>query len=147
MLKRIREGFNAEDGFTLVELMLVVAILGILAGIAVPQLTGVRDEAKRGTLQSAAGNIRNALERHKAIEGTYPSGTGDQSITSMSELDDVVNNTDFSTMNEEITVSSYENDDGNYTLTIYHNGITGDGTNGVDITPGGIEPTTVTVSE
>ncbi|SHM24403.1 type II secretion system protein [Halanaerobium congolense] len=49
---------GGEKGFTLIELLVVIAVLGILAGIAVPRLTGVRDQAVYASGKSALGNLR-----------------------------------------------------------------------------------------
>ena len=88
MLKRIRERLSAEAGFTLIELMLVVAVLGIIAGIAVPQITGVRNKAAMGKLESTANAIRNAMEREKSMssDGTYPDVSNADSLSSLSGL-------------------------------------------------------------
>ena len=69
---------SSEAGFTLIELMLVVAVLGIIAGVAVPQITGVRGEAALGALKSTASTIRNAMERERSMadDGNYPTFDG-----------------------------------------------------------------------
>ena len=93
MLKQIREMLSREEGFTLVELMLVVAILGIIAGVAIPRITGVRDEAQIAALRSSANTIRNAMERQFSIDGQYPTLS---STANLSNLNDDIDNTDIS---------------------------------------------------
>jgi len=65
-----------KNGFTLVELMLVVGIMGILAGVLIPQLTGLQNRAKDTGIISAAGSIRTALRVYYTEKGHYP-GPGD----------------------------------------------------------------------
>lgn len=63
---------NKQTGFTLLEVMIVIAILGMIAGLVVPNLMGQSDEAK---LQSTAIEIRNlesTLDMYKLKGGTYP---------------------------------------------------------------------------
>ena len=62
--RRMRERENGERGFTLIELMVVVMIIAILVGIAIPAFLGAR---KRAQDTAAKSNLRNALvvgDRH-----------------------------------------------------------------------------------
>ena len=73
MLKRIRQRLagNTEQGFTLIELVVVMIIIGILLAIAVPSYLGFRDRAANNAAQS---NLRAALpsaEAYYADNGTY----------------------------------------------------------------------------
>ena len=58
----------------MVELIVVIAIIGILAGIAIPQLLGQQDRAQVAAAKSSLGSLRVALETYRATSGgTYPS--------------------------------------------------------------------------
>jgi len=58
-------------GFTLVELMIVVIIVGILAAVAIPMYTGATDRAKASEAVAALGTIRGAMRVYYAEHGTY----------------------------------------------------------------------------
>jgi type IV pilus assembly protein PilA len=77
MLKKLRKMLKKQEGFTLVELMIVVVILGILAGIGVQQYANVQqrakeaaDDANRKVLTNAT-NMWLILESPPAKEDPY----------------------------------------------------------------------------
>ena len=65
---------NGQQGFTLIELMIVIAIIGILAAVAIPQLTGVRSEANVSAAKSELKNIQTQLELFYTRNDHYPEG-------------------------------------------------------------------------
>jgi prepilin-type N-terminal cleavage/methylation domain-containing protein len=68
-----------QSGFTLMEILIVVILLGILAMVVVPQITISSEDTKASTLQSNLGQMRSLLEIYYAQHGeTYP-GTVDDS--------------------------------------------------------------------
>ncbi|TCQ00541.1 type II secretion system protein [Serpentinicella alkaliphila] len=61
MIQFIGKKIKNKKGFTLIELIVVIAILGILAGIAVPRFTGFRQKATDGADRQYAALIGNAI--------------------------------------------------------------------------------------
>jgi general secretion pathway protein G len=61
-----------RKGFTLVELLVVMAILGILVAIAVPQLQKAPIRAKEATLREDLFTFRSCLDQYYADKGHYP---------------------------------------------------------------------------
>jgi type IV pilus assembly protein PilA len=72
MLKRIRE-MKDQDGFTLIELMVVVLIIAILIAIAIPTFLGLRSRAQN---RSAQSDLRNGLTAAKAFYTDSETFTG-----------------------------------------------------------------------
>jgi len=62
----------ANRGFTLVEILIVVVILGILAAVVVPQFTNAADDARGGNIATQVSTIQNQIELYRAKEGSYP---------------------------------------------------------------------------
>jgi len=72
MRNRIRKGF------TLVEILIVVVILGILAAIVVPQFTSATQDAQVGNIRAQLKSLQNQVELFKArsTDGMYPDLVG-----------------------------------------------------------------------
>jgi general secretion pathway protein G len=67
---------DKRQGFTLVELVVVVMILGILAAVAAPKLLGTSGTATDNGLRQTLGVVRDAIERYAAENGgTFPGAT------------------------------------------------------------------------
>jgi prepilin-type N-terminal cleavage/methylation domain-containing protein len=63
-----------KSGFTLIELMIVVAIIGILAAIAIPKFASLIRKSNEGASKGNLGSIRGALSIYYGdLEGQYPS--------------------------------------------------------------------------
>ena len=64
---------TVAKGFTLVEILIVVVILGILAAIVVPQFTNAANDARQGNVETQGSTLQNQLELYAAQNsGTYP---------------------------------------------------------------------------
>ena len=64
--------YRQHSAFTLMELMIVIIILGLLAALVMPNLTGKSEEAKQKLVCIQMKNISQALKMFKADNGRYP---------------------------------------------------------------------------
>ncbi|WP_370652532.1 pilin [Aquabacterium sp.] len=65
---------NAQKGFTLIELMIVVAIIGILAAVALPAYRDYTVRAKVSELILAGSSAKNAVAEYANVYGKLPNG-------------------------------------------------------------------------
>jgi len=69
-----------ESGFTLIELMIVVAIIGILAAIAIPQYTAYTARSQSSEAMSLAGPLKTAISEYRQNEGSWPGSNSDAGV-------------------------------------------------------------------
>jgi general secretion pathway protein G len=68
-----RNQTKRSQGFTLVEMLLVVAIIGTLAALVIPRISGTGEHAKEVAARTDInGGIKTALDRYEIDNGTYP---------------------------------------------------------------------------
>jgi len=74
-------------GFTLIELMVVIVILGILAGLIIPRIMGRPDEARRAKARIQIESLETALKLYRLDNGSYP--TTEQGLQALVEAPSV----------------------------------------------------------
>ncbi len=128
---------HMAKGFTLVEILIVVVILGILAAIVIPQFTSASESAKSSSLSAQLQTIRSQLELYQVQHnGNYPAagldnadGDGDwTALIAPTELDgtagDGLNNNDLGPYLQQAPINSFE---GSSTVDVVANAAAGVG--------------------
>jgi general secretion pathway protein G len=70
-----------QRGFTLIEIMVVVIILGLLAGLVLPRVLGQEEKARINTAKTQIRSLEEALDSFKLDNGFYP--TTDQGLDAL----------------------------------------------------------------
>ncbi|MEN3004385.1 competence type IV pilus major pilin ComGC [Dehalobacterium formicoaceticum] len=80
MLQKIRDLIKSDKGFTLIELVVVIVILGILAAIAIPRFTDRRGEAEEAAIQADIKILQNAVDMYYFDEAAFPSNLDEANL-------------------------------------------------------------------
>jgi len=98
-------------GFTLVEILIVVVILGILAAIVIPQFTSASETAKASSLVTQLQTIRSQLELYQVQHnGVYPTIVADTNWNKMTAGTDVLGapGTDFGPYLQQAPANAFQ---------------------------------------
>lgn len=82
-MKLISKKRCRQAGFTLIELMVVIVILGVLAGMIIPRIMGRPDEARQAKAKIQMEALESALKLYKLDNGGYP--TTEQGLNALVE--------------------------------------------------------------
>jgi len=101
---------KAKSGFTLVEILIVVVILGILAAIVIPQFTDASSEARLSSLTSDLQTMRSQIELYKIQHSDDLPGAGTatfvQAMTGQTDINGAVG-TDFGPYLQKIPTNPF----------------------------------------
>lgn len=101
---------KAQSGFTLVEILIVVVILGILAAIVIPQFTEASTEAKTSSLCTDLQTMRSQIELYKIQHNDDLPGAGTatfiQAMTGQTDIDGAVG-TDYGPYVQKIPTNAF----------------------------------------
>lgn len=81
-----------QTGFTIVELLIVIVIIGILAAITIVAYNGIQNRARASAAQSLAAQANKKVMAYQASEGSYPADLTTAGVTDTSNLQYSVNN-------------------------------------------------------
>ena len=116
MINKLRVRANSESGFTLVELLVVMLILGLLAAIAIPAFFNQRDKAKDSDAKSHARTAQTALETYSTDhDGSYVGADAAALITIEPSLGDATI-TDVTVDEDSFSVTTESDTENTFTI-------------------------------
>jgi prepilin-type N-terminal cleavage/methylation domain-containing protein len=120
MINRISK-LRHEQGFTLVELLIVIVILGILAAVVVFAVGGISDTGEESACRATAKTVESASEAFRANNDDYASqiSDGDETTNSDDLVPDYMREPEDGTLNAAGTVITLDGG------TVTYNGSTG----------------------
>ena len=107
-------GTAQEDGFSLIELLVVMVIIGILAAIAIPSFLAQRDKGYQAAMKS---DLKNASLAERAYAADYSGVYSDDTVTSATTNSPLVNQGDKVTNGVTITAKAYGTNNDSYCIS------------------------------
>jgi type IV pilus assembly protein PilA len=89
MLQKLRERSGSESGFTLVELLVVMLILGLLAAVAIPSFFNQRDKARDADSKAQVRAAQTAMETYATDNGGSYAGADETDLHAIEDTIDV----------------------------------------------------------
>jgi prepilin-type N-terminal cleavage/methylation domain-containing protein len=139
MLMKFWQACKREEGFTLIELMIVVAIIGILAAVAVPNFIAYRNKSKVSAVIATAEGIRAALANYAAdsVGNVYPTA-----MATFADMANLLNQHGGALSSNQTALSiaayDYSSNGSTYSVSLSVDVPAGTAGRGVTVTPSGI---------
>jgi prepilin-type N-terminal cleavage/methylation domain-containing protein len=71
-----RKKMKDQRGFTLIELVMVIVILGVMAAVAIPKYYGIKKDAERSAAKGLFGGMQGTIANYYAKNKTFPANAG-----------------------------------------------------------------------